>query len=199
MFLLWELIETILRLRDGKILFLSNAISYVNPLFDFFDIEITNPKKRFHKFKDGLITVELPQLDDYKKIKQQTKFAKLLEGSQYAKYAFNNEAFEDTNDFIQPERKGNLMFMCSLIYNNNEVGLWFNQDEFSVYCDDKILKDSKKRFALTNEEMKNYTLHIKSIRGTWLGKEITSSFREGRMYFKKQDIKKFMIEAIKYI
>ena len=199
MFLLWELIETILRLRDGRILFLSNAISYVNPLFEFFNIEIVNPKKRFHKFKDGLITVELPQLDDYKKIKSQTKFAKLLEGSQYADYAFNNEAFEDSDDYILKERKGNLKFMCSVIQNNYEVGIWFNEGDFTLYCDNLILKDSKKRFALTNDDMKEKTTHIKSVRGTWLGREIVNSYREGRMFFKNQEIKKFMYEAVKYI
>lgn len=199
MFLLWEVIETILRLRDGRVLFLSNAISYVNPLFEFFNIEITNPEKRFHKFKDGLITVELPQLDEYKKKKSQTKFAKLLEGSQYANYAFNNEVYEDSDDYILSERTGNFKFMCSIIFNNREVGVWFNESEFSLYCDYKILKESKKRFALTNNDMKNYTVHIKSVRGTWLGKELKNSFREGRMFFINQEVKKFMNEAIKYI
>lgn len=199
MFLLWELIETILRLRDGRILFLSNAISYVNPLFDFFNIEIVNPQQRFHKFKDGLITIELPQLDEYKKVKAQTKFAKLLEGSQYSKYAFENEAFEDTNDFIQKKRTGNLKFMCSLIQGEREIGVWFNEDEFTLYCDNLILKDSKRRFALTNFDMRDYTLHIKSVRGTWLGKELVDSYREGRILFASQDIKKFMQEALKYI
>ena len=89
--------------------------------------------------------------------------------------------------------------MCSVIQNNYEVGIWFNEGDFTLYCDNLILKDSKKRFALTNDDMKEKTTHIKSVRGTWLGREIVNSYREGRMFFKNQEIKKFMYEAVKYI
>lgn len=198
-FLLMELIETILRLRDGRILFLANAISYVNPLFEFFDIEIVDPKKRFHKFKDGLITIELPENNDYKKLKSKTRFAKLLEGSQYSKYAFDNEAYEDDNSFIEPNRSGKLKFMCSLLTNNKEVGIWLSEETLTTYVDELVPRDSKRRFALTNIDLRDNFQHVKSIRGTWIGKEILRSFREGLMYFNNQENKKFMQEAVKYL
>ena len=198
MFLLWELIETILRLRDGRVLFLSNAISYVNPLFDFFNIEITDPSKRFHKFKDGLITVELPHLNEYKKVKAETKFAKLLKGTQYYDYAFNNEAFEDDTTNVGV-KKGHFKFVCSVRLNGKEAGIWLDESDVTLYCSNNVLLDSNNRFALTTIDLSKGLKHIKSIRGTWLSTVLRQHFRENTIYYMNMEIKKFMQEAFKYI
>lgn len=68
MFYLLELMNTITRKRDNwKLLVIGNSISYVNPLFSFYNISIQDSQQRFHSFMkdddDGsyLITVELTE------------------------------------------------------------------------------------------------------------------------------------------
>ena len=198
MFLFFELFETIYRLRDGRILILSNAVSYVNPFFSFFGIQIKDTKKRFHKFKGGLIVVELYDNEEFKQKKMDSRFYKLVEGTPYAEYLVGEGAFEDDDSFLREERVGQHIFICSLVMDNVEVGIWFD-DNGDFYCDDKIDYDSKNRFAVFNEDMRPHLKHIKHEHNKWRCKRIKEGYQNSEMYFKNQEIKKFIQKAIKYL
>lgn len=100
MVLFLDLIETVFRSRtNGRVLLLANAVSYVNPFFSFFDI-VPRENERFTKYKDGLICLEQFKSDVFMEEKKQTPFGRLIEGTDYAKYAIENEVLEDNNEFI---------------------------------------------------------------------------------------------------
>lgn len=204
MFYLLELINTVVRKRDNwKLLLIGNTISFVNPFFTMYGIEIKNIEKRFHKFikdDDGshLITVELTETPEFQEEYSKTKFAKLIKNTSYGGYAMKGKGYEDDNSFILSERKGQHIFICSLVYEQIEVGLWFN-DNGDIYCDDMIEYTSKKRFAVLNEDMRDYLIHIKTEENKWRTRQIKLAYQKGEMYFKNQEIKKFIQKVIKYL
>lgn len=205
MFLLLELINTVVRSRNNwKLLLIGNVISFVNPFFTMYDIEIKDSKKRFHRFlkdeDDGtyLICIELTDTPEFKENYSKTKLAKIIKNTNYGDYAMGGIAYEDNNDFILPERTGPHVFICSIYSQNKELGVWFNGDA-NIYIDDIIEKDSKNKFYIFNDDMKEGYINIKSLRKAWRGKQIATGYREGKMYFKSQEIKKTMQEFIKYI
>lgn len=204
-FYLFELINTIVRKRDNwKLLCIGNVLSYVNPLFTSLGVEIKNPENRFHKFlkdeTDGnyLLCVELTDTKEFREEYSKTKFAKIIKNSSYGDYAMSGKVLEDNTDFILSERRGIHIFICSIRFKNQEIGLWYN-DKSNIYCDEIIEKDSKKKYYLTEDDMKEGYLHIKETRGTWVARELVKAMRNGEMYYKNQEIKKFMQTAIKYI
>ena len=77
---LLDIVETIGRLRDIKVLFLGNAISISNPYFNYFDLSLPYDSD-FKTFKDGLIVVNYIKNEAYREVKRQTKFGRLIAGT----------------------------------------------------------------------------------------------------------------------
>lgn len=201
---LLDVINTIVRSRNNwRLVLIGNAISYVNPFFTFYNILIRDNKKRFHSFKkhkitgNPLITVELTETPMFREEYKKTNFAQLIEGTEYGEYSMNAVAFEDNNNFILSERTGQHIFICSLYYLGQEVGIWFNS-EGNIYCDKIIDQSSPNKFCVIPEDMKEGYQSIKMM-SKWRRTEIHSHFGEGTMFYVNQEIKKLMNEIIRYI
>ena len=65
---LLDIIETIGRLRDIRVIFLGNAISITNPYFTYFDLSLPY-KSDIKTFKDGLIVVNYIKNEEYRAVK----------------------------------------------------------------------------------------------------------------------------------
>jgi hypothetical protein len=84
-----EMYETIARLRDDcPVLFLSNAVSIVNPYFIFWKIKPTG-NKRFTRY--GHMLVEFVQNEEFKEAKYKTRFGQIIKGTKYGDYAIENK------------------------------------------------------------------------------------------------------------
>lgn len=204
MFLLLELINTIVRSRDNwRLLLIGNVISFVNPFFSMYNIRIKDTKARFHRYmKDKetgkyLICIELTETPEFKENYAKTNLAKIIKNTSYGDYAMGGIAYEDNNDYILPERTGVHVFICSIYSQNKELGIWFNSNA-DLYVDDIIEKDSKNKFYMFDDDMREGYFNIRLLK-KWQGRQIAQGYREGRMYYKNQEIKKTMQEFIKYI
>ncbi len=145
MILLMDLVETIFRSRDQHVYMCANAVSYVNPFFEFFNIE---PKKgdRFITIKDEgdvLLVVELTDTQEYREAKKKTKLARLLRGSTYSSYAFENNTLEDTNDFIVPKKPtGFNYYRGAFRIGDRIIGAWSEgATDTGVWLGDNYLKE----------------------------------------------------------
>lgn len=98
--LLLGFMETVFRMRNVRILCLGNYVSNNNPYFDFFKIY---PKigSTFTKDRKRGILVHMYKNDEYIKAKKNTAFAKLIDGTDYARYMIDNEALINSNSFIR--------------------------------------------------------------------------------------------------
>lgn len=190
MTLLFDICETIFRSRDNwRIVFLSNSVSYVCPLFSEFKI-VPNGEKEFQTFKDGLITLQIYESEEFLEEKKNTRFAKLLEGTKYYNYAIENQVLEDTNDFIIPTRSGQYLYVCSILSNNFEVGVWYDQYG-QFYIDEIIEKDNQYKFGVLDSDIKEGYTSVKSSLNNWRIKKLKQEFHEGKVYFSSQEVKKF--------
>lgn len=109
----------------------------------------------------------------------------------------NAVAYEDNNNFILPERSGIHVPLCSLYYQGQEVGVWFNEDA-NIYCDGIIEQSSKSKYCVLPEEFMEGYIGIKGM-SNWQRNEIFNAYTEGKMYFKNQEYKKLMQEILRYI
>lgn len=200
MTLFFDIVETIFRdRRKANILILSNSVSFVNPIFSFFDI-IPDPNVRFQKFKNNLITLELFTSEEFLKDKLKTPFAQLVSGTNYADYAIGNQTLEDNNDFIEKKPPGNYRFVSSFKRDNFEIGCWYNIDNKKYYLDEKIDTSSNFRFSITVEDVEPNIKLVKQYRATWHVKNVINAYNNYNLYFQTQEIKKFFqLSIIKYI
>ena len=72
-------------------------------------------EKRFQKFKDGLICLELFTSNVFIEKKKETRFGKLVTGTRYGNYAIENETLEDTSDFIKD--RGNYKYKYKIYFS----------------------------------------------------------------------------------
>lgn len=205
MFFLLELINTIVRKRDNwRLLIIGNSISYVNPFFSFYDIKIDNPTKRFHSFfydkETGkyLITVELTETPEFSEEYAKSNLAKLTKGTSYGDYAMSGIAYEDKEDFIRENRKGNYIYVCTLRSNDTEVAVWYD-DKADFYVDNLVQDSCQYKFAIKDEDLKEGYLSVKNNLKNWRLKQLKQFFHEGRVYYNNQQTKKFFtIDCVRY-
>ena len=122
-----ELIETIARLRDIRVIFLGNAISITNPYFTYFNLTLpynseVNIAKRDNK-GNPLIIVYYARNQKYREIKKASRFGQLVEGTDYGRYAIDNQFLRDSKSFIH-KKSGNAKFYFILRINNKNYGVW---------------------------------------------------------------------------
>lgn len=200
-FMLLELIFTIGRDRnDYKVYICGNAISYVNPLFTYFNIE-PDSNKKFQKFKDNMICLELYTNKLYQDEIMKTRFGKLIEGTDYCDYAVYNNVYEDTEDFIMPRNGKEYRFISSFKTNGYEIGVWLDIDKNIFYCDNKVDPSSKNKYTLRNTESEKGYKNISSDRSTsWRVRDVKTRFINGELYFINQEVKRFFQnEVIRFI
>ena len=135
-----DIIETIGRLRDIKVIFLGNAITISNPYFTYFNLTLPY-NKDIKTFKHGLIVVNYIKNEEYRKVKRQTKFGMLIKDTNYGKYAIDNEFLRDNKTFIEKRSKTSKLIMV-LKFNDNFYGVWRDVNKEYLY----ISKDYNPNF-----------------------------------------------------
>lgn len=130
-----DMVETIARLRDVKVIFLGNNTSfYANPYVAYFDLELPY-NSEFKTFKDGLIIVNYIKNEAYRKAKRQSKFGKLIDGTSYGDYAIDNKSLRDNTHFIE-KRPPDSRFEGVLIINSIPIGIWYGKNGYLYISDD---------------------------------------------------------------
>lgn len=200
MTLLFDLIETVFRTRDPLVYICANSVSYVNPLFDYFNIQ---PKKgdRFIKIKDEgdvLVVVELTDTKEYREMKKKSKFARLLKGSAYASYSIDNNSLEDSNDFIVDKKPlGFNYYRGGFRIGDRIIGAWSEgANDTGVWFGDSYIKNNNWNYTILRNN--NYVgwRNIKADRNHWNIKYIKKCFLNGSVFYENQSVKKMFIEEI---
>lgn len=204
MILLHDLVSTVFRHRDPFVYLCSNAVSYVNPFFEFYKIE-PKPKEQFIKHKDNYgdidVVVELTGASAYREMVKRSRFARMLEGTAYYDYAIENETLEDTNDFLVPKKPQGFDYCrCAFRIGNKVVGVWSrNVGDSGCYISEKYDPSCTKYTIYSNQNFEGYK-SIKIDRNSWNISYIRTSFLNSKTWYESQAIKKMYIEEIsKYI
>lgn len=142
-----EMYSTIARLRDVIVLFLSNAITFTNPYFLFFDLSLQQGQKIVKK---GDILLELVDNPVYTSEASKTRFGKIIAGTDYGKYALENNFLRDTNTFIA-QMPGPGVYMMTLRIDNISFGVYSISNEQLWYVSEKVDATSKRIISIDKE------------------------------------------------
>ena len=122
--MLLDVIETVGRLRDNlKVILLGNALNvHASPYFAYWNLELPY-NSEFKTYFDGTIVVNYIKNLKYREAKKNSRFGKLIDGTEYGKYAIDNQVFRENNSFIE-KRQPKSTFYSMLIINALKIGLW---------------------------------------------------------------------------
>lgn len=192
-----DVIETVGRLRDIKVFFLGNAISITNPYFTYFNLSLPY-KSEFKTFKDGLIVVNYIKNLKYREIKKSTRFGKLIENTEYGKYAIDNEFLRDNKSFIRKKTK-NSTFYYTLVINSKYYGVWTDYNEGLMFISYDYDPKCPILFSLIPDDHNEHTLMLRC-RSSPFFKSIIEYYRLARLCFENQNIKNNVLpHLIKYL
>lgn len=193
-----DLYETVARGRDVRVLFLSNAISIANPYFDFFHLDKPHQGDiaRFGRCKDILVeNVSVPTLMEDKK---NTKFGRIIEGTEYSDYAYDNDWLLDNTDFVAKKTR-NSNYFVSLRFNDTWLGIWFDPIQWLYFVSLNVDKDYPKKYSVTTDDQKPNIMLIKSARKlAWL-RNLIDAYRMGAIRYESIRIKSMFREIMRMI
>lgn len=190
------LIESIARTRDVKVFLLGNATTRTNPYFLYFDI--TDPYGSDIKtFKDGLILVQYMKNLEYREFKKKTKFGKLIEGTEYSKYAIDNDFRLDNKSFIM-HKTGNARCNCIMLYNDMVLGIWFDYNEGKIFVSSDITNNAPVYACTTNDHQPN-TMLLTTVKDYTVIKLLVKNYKLGNVYYESIKFKNVFKDIIKLL
>lgn len=192
-----NLIETISRLRDVRIFMLANAGSLTNPYFLFFDI--TLPYNNDIKlFKDNTILLQYIKNEKYRNIKKQTRFGKLIAGTDFEDYAINNKFINDNKNFIE-HKTGSAKFSFAFIFQNETFGVWTDYKNSKMYISTDYYQNTPFMFATTVDDHNMNTMFLNNAKKYSCWKYLIDNYNLGNLRFENTKIKNITMKLIKNI
>lgn len=182
-----DVMETVFRLRDGQALLLGNALNvHASPYFAYWDLELPEDGKEFRVFKDGAIVVNYIRNMAYRDAKKNSRFGKLIDGTEYGKYAIDNEVLRENNSFIckRPEKA---TFECLFIINGVNYGMWNGKDGY-MYMSDKFDPNVPYKYVFDYNDHTDGTIFENIRSNLWMTIAIRA-YKQGWLKFESQRIK----------
>lgn len=149
--------DTVARLRDVRVLFVSNAECLVNPYFLYFNIHIPY-NTDICRIKED-VAFEMVNNPVFREIRKNTRFGKLIEGTEYGNYAINNSFGQDGYTDIAKLDK-TFWYSFSIIYDNYKVGVYRSDERQKIVLSFKFDETFKPQFHLTTKNGKLNKLSI---------------------------------------
>ena len=188
------LLETISRMRDVRVLMLSNATNSANPYFLYFDLHLPY-NNDITTFKNGLIALQYARNEEYRKAKKETRFGKLVSGTEYENYAIDNNFRSDDKTFIEKKDK-NSKFYFSFIYKDKTYGIWINWITGKMFISNDYL-DNGLIFACTREDHKPNTMLYSIAKKYNCWNNFIQNYKLGNVYFENMKIKNLCKDIMK--
>ena len=199
---LLEVIETVARLRDIRVIFLGNAISITNPYFSYFNLTLpynseVKIAKRDNK-GNPLIVIYYAKNHAYREVKKQTRFGQLIEGTEYGNYAIDNEMLRDSKTFVKKKTKTSKFYFI-LFLNGKHYGIWIDYQNGLMFISNDYDPNCPIVFSIIPDDHNENTLLIKC-RTSPFFKSLVEYYRLAKLCFENQQIKNIVMDQlIKYL
>lgn len=187
------MIESISRMRDVRIFMLANAVTITNPYFIYFDISLPY-NTDIKTYKDGLILVQYMYNEEYREAKAQTKFGRLTSGTEYSKYANENNFRLDNKNFIE-KKTGSSRCSFGIKYKDVTYGVWFDYNAGKIFVSLDV--NSTQIFACTLNDHTPNTMLLSAIKDYNSWKTFIKNYKLGNVYYENIKIKNQIQELIK--
>ena len=181
-----------------RVFFLGNAVTQMNPYFDYFRLErpYAGEFKRFGSTNDILVQdVDVPELQEDK---HRSRFGQLIQGTEYASYSIDNEWLEDNTDFIQKKTK-DCEYRMSIRYNNQWIGVWFDTIDWIYYISMNVDLQNPNKYSATTQDHKPNVMLIKNAKRMASFKHLIDSYNMGAIRYESIKLKNWFREIIRMI
>lgn len=193
---LLDLYETVARNRTIPVFFLSNAVTIANPYFDYFMLD--KPRncdiQRFGKSKD--ILVENTVNPSLSKMKKESRFGKIIAGTEYAEYAYDNEWLLDNEDFIEKKPQRSHYFI-TLLYKGKYLGIWCDPKDWLYFVSENVELQGSMCYSVTTDDHKPNVMLLKEARKLASLKKLIDAYNCGAVRYESMKLKNAFREIMR--
>lgn len=181
------------RYRGCIVFFLANSVSMVNPYTMYFDLHLPYGSNITRK---GDLLLQLVQDEEFINERKQTRFGKLIEGTDFAEYAIENKFTMDTKTFIM-KKSEKAQYYFTYIYQGKSYGVWIDYKEGKMFVSEDIDPSCVITYSLTVDDHNTNTLLLSQISKSVFFKKFIEQYKMGNVYFENQRVKNITYEVIK--
>jgi hypothetical protein len=188
-----EFYETVARMRDNvRVLFLSNAVTVVNPFFLYWNMK-PKPNQRFTRF--GHMILENVKDQAFIDAKYKTKFGQIIKGTTYGNYAVENEFLKDNMNFVE-KKTGDARHEFSILYNHYIYGVWADYKTGLIYVSLDTDPSNKIQFSLTDHEHNANMVLVRNVNKNFMLRTFVNAYEQAFLRFESMAIKNQSMEII---
>lgn len=197
-----NLYETIARPGSGHcdviVFFFSNAITWTNPYFLYFNIQqkVKPDKNGRMIWKRGEILLELCESEGFIEAKRKTRFGQIIDGTAYGDYSINNKFLLDDDTFIE-KKSADARYFFTFKYKGNEFGVWADFLEGKMWVSNAVDPSYKLIYSVTMKDHEPNTMFLKNLSRAGQFKIFLESYKQGNVYFENINVKNITYEVIK--
>lgn len=180
---------------DTIVWFLANAVTINNPYFAEFKLSppANGDIQRFGKTKDILVQNVVNQ--ELSKKKQDTRFGRMIGGSQYAKYAYENDWLKDDERFIARKTQRCTYYM-SLRYRDQWLGIWYDPLQMLFYVSLDYDPQFPVQYSATTDDHEPNTMLFKKTRSRSYIRQLMDAYEAGCVRYESIKLKAWFREIM---
>lgn len=161
-----------------RVFLLANSISIESKYFRHWKI-VPDELPEISLHADGLVLAHFINPDEFGASVLQTKFGKLIAGTEFAEMAVHNK-FKDAHKQLVEEKPGTAKYVYTLETREGTFSVWFDNPSGNVYAQQKR-PGNEKLLTLVSENM-NTNKKLMPLTSTTIS-SLRTAFRQGRLLF----------------
>lgn len=181
------------RYRGCIVFFLANSVSMVNPYTLYFNLSLPYGSTIVRK---GDILLQLVQDEEFIKERKQTRFGKLIAGTDFEQYAIENKFTQDSKTFIMRKTEKSHYYF-TFIYQSTSYGVWLDYSEGKMFVSPDVDPSCRVVYSLTVDDHTPNTLLLGQINRSPYFKTFITEYKKGNVYFENQRVKNITYEVIR--
>lgn len=181
------------RYRGCIVFFLANSVSMINPYTLYFDLSLPYGSNIVRK---GDLLLQLVQNEEYIKQRKQTRFGKMIAGTDFEEYAIENKFVSDSKTFIMKKTE-KAQYYFTFVYEGEKFGVWVDYDYGKMFVSPDVDPSCKIVYSLTVEDHSPNTLLINQLNRSPFFKPFIQNYKMGNVYFENQKVKNIVYDVIK--
>lgn len=181
------------RYRGCTVFFLANSVSMINPYFLFWDLSLPYGS---NITKKGDVLLELVQDAEFIKERKNTRFGKLIAGTEFEEYAIENKFTQENKNFIMRKTE-KAQYYFTFIYQGEYYGIWIDYKEGKIFVSENVDLSKGLIYAVTVSDHTPNTMLLNNIYKQVQWKMLIDNYKLGNVYCESQKIKAVLYDVIK--
>lgn len=181
------------RYRGATVFFLANSVSMINPYTLYWNLTLPYGSNIVRK---GDVLLQLVQDEEFIRERKQTRFGKLVAGTDFEQYAIENKFIMDSKTFIMKKTEKS-QYYFTFIYQGEKYGIWVDYQAGKFFVSQDVDPSCRLIYSITVDDHSPNTLLLSSLSKAVFFKKFIDNYKLGNVYFESQKIKNITYEVIK--